>query len=80
MQICDNLTARIAEAEANHWLGEAEGLKVSLAGARDKLAQMNQITSRRSTAINLGMPDFAAAAASRTVTTPAALSASGTIQ
>ncbi len=79
VQICDNLTARIAEAEANHWLGEAEGLKVSLAGARDKLAQMNQITSRRSTAINLGMPDFATTAG-RTVTTPAALPASGTTQ
>jgi integrase len=79
MQICGNLTARIAEAEANHWLGEAEGLKVSLAGARDKLAQMNQITSRRGAAINLGMPDFATAAG-RTVTTPAALPASGTTQ
>jgi hypothetical protein len=79
VQICGNLTARIAEAEANHWLGEAEGLKVSLAGARDKLGQMNQITSRRSTAINLGMPDFATAAG-RTVTTPAAPPASGATQ
>lgn len=69
-QICDNLTARIAEAEAARWLGEAEGLKVSLAGARDKLAQMNQITARRSATISLGMPGFASAA-SRTVTTPA---------
>ena len=67
-QICDNLTARIAEAEAARWIGEAEGLKVSLAGARDKLTQMNQITARRSTAISLGMPGFASAA-SRTVTT-----------
>ena len=79
MQICDSLTARIAEAKANHWLGEAEGLKVSLAGARGKLAQMNQITSRRSAAINLGMPGFADAAG-RTVTTPAALPASGKTQ
>ena len=68
MQICDNLTARIAEAEAARWLGEAEGLKVSLAGARDKLAQMNQITARRSATITLGMPGFANAAG-RTVTT-----------
>ena len=66
-QICDNLTARIAEAEAARWTGEAEGLKVSLAGARDKLTQMNQITARRSAAISLGMPGFASAA-SRTVT------------
>jgi hypothetical protein len=66
-QICANLTARIAEAEAARWTGEAEGLKVSLAGARDKLTQMNQITARRSAAISLGMPGFASAA-SRTVT------------
>ena len=31
VQICDSLTARIAEAQANHWLGETEGLQVSLA-------------------------------------------------
>ena len=71
-QICGNLTARIAEAEAARWLGEAEGLKVSLAGASDKLAQMDQITARRSATINLGMPAFADAAG-RTVTTPASL-------
>ena len=70
MQICDNLTARIAEAEKARWLGEAEGLKVSLAGARDKLAQMNQITARRTAAITLGMPGIADAAG-RTVITPA---------
>ena len=33
-EIRDNLTARIAEAEHEGWLGEAEGLKISLAGAR----------------------------------------------
>ena len=48
VQIRDNLIARIAEAESHRWLGEAEGLKVSLAGARAKLAQMDQITARRS--------------------------------
>jgi Phage integrase family len=58
VQICDSLTARIAEAEASHWLGEAEGLKVSLAGARHKLAQMDQITARRATAVSLGIPAF----------------------
>jgi integrase-like protein len=36
-EIRDNLTARIAEAEREGWLGEAEGLKISLAGAEDKL-------------------------------------------
>jgi hypothetical protein len=47
VQICGNLTARIAEAEQHRWLGEADGLKVSLACARAKLAQMDEITGRR---------------------------------
>jgi hypothetical protein len=74
-QICDNLTTRIAEAEQHHWLGEAEGLKVSLAGARAKLAQMDDISVRRGR-VGLGIPTFPDVA-SRTVTTPAALPASG---
>lgn len=70
IQIRDNLIARIAEAEAHRWLGEAEGLKVSLAGARAKLAQMDQITARRSSAVQLGIPTFTDAAG-RTSTEPA---------
>jgi hypothetical protein len=62
VQIRDNLIERIAEAEDRHWLGEAEGLKVSLAGAQTKLAQMDQIAARRATAINLGIPTFTEAA------------------
>lgn len=58
-QIRDNLIARIAEAESHHWLGEAEGLKVSLAGARAKLAQMDQITAHRASTVHLGTPTFA---------------------
>ena len=42
VDICDNLTARIAEAEREGWLGEVEGLHVSLAGAKDKLAQIER--------------------------------------
>jgi hypothetical protein len=53
VEIRDNLTARIAEAEREGWLGEVEGLKVSLAGAEDKLVQID----RRATA-QLGMPTF----------------------
>jgi hypothetical protein len=60
--IRDNLLARITEAETNRWFGEAEGLKVSLAGARTKLAQMDQIATRRDTAIHLGIPTFTEAA------------------
>jgi len=67
-QIRDNLIARIAEAEAERWFGEAEGLKVSLAGARAKLAQMDQITARRNSTVQLGIPSFTSAAG-RTVTT-----------
>ncbi len=70
-EICGNLTARIAEAEAARWLGEAEGLKVSLAGARHKLAQMDEITARRHDTTQLGMPAFPGIAG-RAVTTPAA--------
>ena len=72
IQIRDNLIARIAEAESHRWFGEAEGLKVSLAGARAKLAQMDQITARRgNSTVDLGIPSFTEAA-SRTVTTPVA--------
>lgn len=67
VQIRDNLITRIAEAEAHRWLGEAEGLKVSLAGARDKLAQMDQISTRRAQSVHLGIPTFTDAA-SRTST------------
>ena len=43
-EIRDNLIARIAEADREGWLGEAEGLKISLAGAEDKLAQIDRRT------------------------------------
>jgi hypothetical protein len=69
VDIRDNLIARIAEAESHHWLGEAEGLKVSLAGAEAKLAQMDQITAQRNHSVQLGIPAFADAAG-RTITTP----------
>ena len=52
-EIRDNLNARIAEAEREGWLGETEGLKISLAGAEDKLTQISRRTSR---ATNLGIP------------------------
>jgi hypothetical protein len=55
-EIRDNLTARILEAEQHGWLGEAEGLRVSLAAAQGKLAQLDERTQRG--AINLGIPTF----------------------
>jgi len=39
--IRDNLVDRIAEAEREGWLGEVEGLRVSLAGAQTKLTQID---------------------------------------
>lgn len=42
LEIRDNLTDRIAEAEREGWLGEVEGLKISLAGANDKIAQIDR--------------------------------------
>ena len=61
-EIRDNLKARIAEAEREGWLGEIEGLQVSLAGADDKLAQIERRcnTTPPSTTANLGVPAFPA--------------------
>ncbi len=42
VEISENLADRIAEAEREGWLGEVEGLQVSLAGANDKLAQLDR--------------------------------------
>ena len=56
--IHDNLTARITEAEQQGWFGETEGLKVSLAAANTKLAQVDVLIARRDTAVSLGMPAY----------------------
>lgn len=45
VEIRENLVARISEAEREGWIGEAEGLRVSLAGAEDKLAQIEPCPS-----------------------------------
>jgi hypothetical protein len=42
VEITENLTDRIAEAEREGWLGEVEGLQISLAGAHNKLVQIDQ--------------------------------------
>jgi integrase len=57
-EIRDNLHDRIAEAEREGWLGEIEGLKVSLAGTEDKLAQIDATLQRQAQAVHLGMPAF----------------------
>ena len=57
VEIRDNLNARISEARQQGWLGEVEGLKVSLHGARNKLQQLDQIADQRRR-IPLGIPTF----------------------
>jgi hypothetical protein len=58
-EIRDNLLARIIEAEREGWLGEIEGLEVSLAGAQDKLALLDAEQARARQTVDLGMPSFA---------------------
>ena len=55
VEIRDNLQARIAEAEREGWLGEVEGLQISLAGANDKLAQIDRRTTTGQP-VGLGLP------------------------
>ena len=57
-EIRANLRDRIAEAEREGWLGEIEGLKVSLAGTEDKLDQIDAALQRQEQAVHLGMPAF----------------------
>jgi hypothetical protein len=40
------------------WLGEVEGLQVSLAGAKDKIAQIDTALKRQTTTVTLGIPTF----------------------
>jgi hypothetical protein len=42
IEIVRNLTDRIAEAKLNGWLGEVEGLNVSLEAARTKLTSLDR--------------------------------------
>ncbi len=60
-EIRDNLIARINEAEREGWFGEIEGLKVSLAGTDDKLAQIDR-RIKTANHVDLGMPTFLPAA------------------
>jgi hypothetical protein len=55
VDIRDNLLTRIEEAQREGWTGEAEGLRVSLAATNEKLAQLDELRTRRKT-IHLGMP------------------------
>jgi len=60
-EIRDSLLARIGEVREQGWLGEVEGLQVSLAAANDKIAYLDLLHSRRSSTTDLGTPGFPAA-------------------
>lgn len=62
-----NLGERIAEAQRNGWLGEVEGLKVSMAAADAKLAQLDGLVARRQACTDGAAPGFPDVVA-RTVT------------
>ncbi|MGA5412064.1 hypothetical protein ACPCSC_33025 [Streptomyces lavendulocolor] len=54
MEIRDNLLDRITEAEREGWLGEIEGLRISLAGAESKIDQID--ASAPGGPVLLGLP------------------------
>ncbi|MER5221853.1 hypothetical protein [Streptomyces flaveus] len=57
IEIIRSLTDRIKEAKLNGWLGEAEGLQVSIQAASKKLTAMDQAQARSKTRItDLGLP------------------------
>ncbi|WP_213571113.1 hypothetical protein [Rhodococcus sp. USK13] len=56
-EVRDHLLARIDEAHREGWLGEVDGLRISLAGAEHKLAQLGELTTRTAT-VHLGLPHF----------------------
>lgn len=66
-EIHDNLAERITEAEREGWLGETEGLTISLAAARDKLEQLDRTAARRT--VMVGMPTIGQAAGRHTTPT-----------
>jgi hypothetical protein len=72
-EIRDNLEARITEAHREGWLGEIEGLQVSLSGAQQKLTQLDATANRLANAVNIGMPTFAHIAGREGIAAPAAV-------
>jgi hypothetical protein len=55
-EIIHNLTERIAEARANGWLGEVQGLTVSLDAAAAKLASLDRLRAAGPGIADLGIP------------------------
>ncbi|MER6945082.1 site-specific integrase [Nonomuraea sp. NPDC000554] len=56
-EIIRNLTDRIGEAQVNGWLGEVQGLQISLGAARSKLQSLNRLVRNRGhSPVDIGMP------------------------
>jgi hypothetical protein len=55
-EIIRNLADRIAEARMNGWLGEVDGLQVSLDAAKTKLAALSQASTPGTRLTHLGIP------------------------
>jgi hypothetical protein len=55
-EIIANLGDRITEARASGWLGEVQGLQVSLDAARAKLASLAKAEQAHSGQADLGIP------------------------
>ncbi|MFI5741347.1 tyrosine-type recombinase/integrase [Streptomyces anulatus] len=58
VDIRQNLTDRIAEAEREGWLGDVEGLSVSLAATEEKIAQIDAREERKMSPTFLGIPSI----------------------
>jgi hypothetical protein len=58
--IIANLKERIADARLNGWLGEVQGLQISLDAAANKLANLERMRNQRRTdPVSLGIPIIA---------------------
>ncbi|MFI1338097.1 tyrosine-type recombinase/integrase [Streptomyces sp. NPDC020845] len=68
VEIRNNLLDRIAEAEREGWLGEIEGLQVSLAGAQSKISQID--TTTNGGPVMLGLPTVPGPRSAPDVQTP----------
>ncbi|GAA3801288.1 hypothetical protein AQI95_02765 [Streptomyces yokosukanensis] len=55
-EIRQNLEDRITEAQTEGWLGEVEGLSVSLAAAEEKIALLDARLARQNSSVFLGIP------------------------
>lgn len=70
IDIRHNLGERITEAQHNRWVGEVDGLKVSLAATNTKLAQLDGLAARRQASLQAGAPSFSEVAARTATATP----------